>query len=59
MIYKKVFLKFFLVIVLMFMLLGQVVISFAQFDFDTPYEVSAEVPVVKNNFVKARKKAEK
>ena len=59
MIYKKIFLKFFLVIVLMFMLLGQVVISFAQFDFDTPYEVSAEVPVVKNNFVKARKKAVK
>ena len=55
MIYKKVFLKFFLVIVLMFVLLGQVVISFAQFNFDTPYEVSAEVPVVKNNFVKSRK----
>ena len=59
MIYKKIFLKFCLVIVLMFVLLGQVVISFAQFDFDTPYEVSAEVPVVKNNFVKARKKAVK
>jgi len=59
MIYKKIFLKFCLVIVLMFVMLGQVVISFAQFDFDTPYEVSAEVPVVKNNFVKARKKAVK
>ena len=59
MIYKKIFLKFCLVIVLMFVMLGQVVISFAQFDFDAPYEVSAEVPVVKNNFVKARKKAVK
>ena len=59
MIYKKTFLKFCLVIVLMFVMLGQVVISFAQFDFDAPYEVSAKVPVVKNNFVKARKKAVK
>lgn len=59
MIYKKIFLKFCLGIVLMLVLLGQVVISFAQFDFDEPYEVSAEVPVVKNNFVKARKKAVK
>ena len=59
MIYKKIFLKYCLVIALVFVVLGQVVICFAQLDFDTPYEVSAEVPAIKNNFVKARKKAVK
>jgi hypothetical protein len=55
---KKIF-KFFFGVVLLLVVLGQVVISFAQFDFDVPYEVSAEVLVVENNFVKARKKAVK
>jgi len=57
--YEKNFFKFFFGIVLILVILGQVVISFAQFDFDVPYEVSAEVLVVENNFVKARKKAVK
>ena len=55
--YEKNFFKFFFGIVLILVILGQVVISFAQFDFDVPYEVSAEVLVVENNFVKARKKS--
>ena len=59
MISKKLFLKVYWGIVIMFVILGQVFISFAQFDSETPYEVSAEVPVVKNDFVKARKKAVK
>ena len=44
-------------IVLIFMILGQTKISFAQFDLGESYEVSVGVPVVQNNFVKARKKA--
>ena len=57
MIFKKSFLKVFFGVVLIFMIVGKAFISFAQFDFDTPYEVSAEVAVLKNDFVKARKKA--
>ena len=59
MIFKKSFLKVFFGVVLIFMIVGKAFISFAQFDFDTPYEVSAEVAVLKNDFVKARKKAVK
>ena len=59
MIFKKSFLKVFFGAVLIFMIVGKAFISFAQFDFDTPYEVSAEVAVLKNDFVKARKKAVK
>jgi len=59
MIFKKSFLKIFFWIALIFMIVGKAFISFAQFDFDTPYEVSAEVAVLKNDFVKARKKAVK
>ena len=59
MIFKKSFLKIFFGVALMFMIVGKAFISFAQFDFDAPYEVSAEVAVVKNDFVKARKKAVK
>ena len=59
MIFKKSFLKVFFWIALIFMIVGKAFISFAQFDFDTPYEVSAEVAVLKNDFVKARKKAVK
>jgi len=57
MIFKKSFLKVFFGVVLIFMIVGKAFISFAQFDFDTSYEVSAEVAVLKNDFVKARKKA--
>ena len=57
--FKKLNLKFFLGAALAFIVFGQVFISFAQFGFDTPYEVSSEVGVVKNDFVKARKKAVK
>jgi hypothetical protein len=59
MIFKKPFLKFFFGVVLIFMIVGKAFISFAQFDFDTSYEVSAEVAVLNNDFVKARKKAVK
>jgi len=59
MIFKKSFLKVFFGVVLIFMIVGKAFISFAQFDFDTPYEVSAEVAVLKNDFAKARKKAVK
>jgi len=59
MIFKKSVSKFFFGIALIFIMVGKAFISFAQFDFDTPYEVSAEVPVVKNDFAKARKKAVK
>ena len=59
MIFKKSFLKIFFWIALIFMIVGKAFISFAQFDFDTPYEVSAEVAVLKNDFAKARKKAVK
>ena len=57
MMYKETFMRFFFGMVLMFTMLGQAVTSFAQFDLDESYEVSVEVPVVQNNFVKARKKA--
>ena len=46
MIFKKSFLKVFFGVVLIFMIVGKDLISFAQFDFDTPYEVSAEVAVL-------------
>jgi len=59
MILKKSFLKIFFGVVLTFTIVGKAFISFAQFDFDTTYEVSAKVAVLKNNFVKARKKAVK
>ena len=59
MIFKKSFPKVCFGVALIFMIVGKAFISFAQFDFDTPYEVSAEVAVVNNNFVKARKKAVK
>ena len=59
MIFKKSFFKVFFGVVLISMIVGKTFIAFAQFDFDTPYEVSAEVVVLKNNFVKARKKAVK
>lgn len=59
MIFKKSFLKGVFLVALIFMIVGESFISFAQFDFDTPYEVSAEVAVVNNDFVKARKKAVK
>jgi hypothetical protein len=57
--FKKISLKFSLGVALAFMILGQAFVSFAQLDFDTSYEVSAEVGVVKNDFAKARKKAVK
>jgi hypothetical protein len=57
--FKKLNLKLFLGVTLIFIIFGQTFISFAQLDFDTLYEVSAEVGVVKNDFVKARKKAVK
>jgi len=57
MIYKETFMKIFFWMVLIFMIFGQAVMSFAQFDLDESYEVSVEVPVVQNDFVKARKKA--
>ena len=59
MIFKKSFPKVCFGVALIFMIVGKAFISFAQFDFDTPYEVSAEVAVVNNDFVKARKKAVK
>ena len=59
MIFKKSFSKVCFGVALIFMIVGKAFISFAQFDFDTPYEVSAEVAVVNNDFVKARKKAVK
>ncbi len=59
MIFKKSFPKVCFGVALIFMIVGKAFISFAQFDFDTPYEVSAEVAVLKNDFVKARKKAVK
>ena len=57
MICKEIFMKIFFWTILMFMIFGQAVMSFAQFDLDESYEVSVEVPVVQNDFVKARKKA--
>jgi hypothetical protein len=54
---KEKFLKVCFGAVLVTVILGQTFISFAQFDLDESYEVSVEVPVVKNNFAKARKKA--
>jgi len=59
MIFKESFFKVCFGVALIFMIVGKAFISFAQFDFDTPYEVSAEVAVVNNDFVKARKKAVK
>jgi len=55
--YKETFVKIVFGMVLIFMTIGQAVISFAQFDLDESYEVSVEVPVLQNDFVKARKKA--
>jgi hypothetical protein len=57
MISKKKFENIFFGMVLMFLILGQTVMSSAQFGLDESYEVSVEVPVVQNDFVKARKKA--
>ncbi|SVC68258.1 uncharacterized protein METZ01_LOCUS321112, partial [marine metagenome] len=37
------------------MIIGQVSVSFAQLYFSSSYEVSAEVGVIGNDFVKARK----
>jgi len=48
MIFKKSFFKVFFGVVLISMIVGKTFIAFAQFDFDTPYEVSAEVVVLKN-----------
>jgi len=59
MIFKESFPKVCFGVALIFIIVGKAFISFAQFDFDTPYEVSAEVAVVNNDFVKARKKAVK
>ena len=44
---------------LIIVIVGQVFIAFAQFDSDETYDVVVEVPVVKNDFVSARKKAVK
>jgi hypothetical protein len=53
------FLKTCLGLFLIIVIVGQVFIAFAQFDSDETYEVVVEVPVVKNDFVSARKKAVK
>ena len=53
------FLKNYLRLFLILVIVGQTFIAFAQFDSDETYEVIAEVPVVKNDFVSARKKAVK
>lgn len=50
------FLIFFLTLLLMW---ATTSIAIAQFDSDSSYEVTVEVPVVKENFVQARKKAVK
>jgi hypothetical protein len=54
--FKKPNLKFFIGAALAFMVAGQAFISFAQLDFDTPYEVSAEVGVVRMILLKLEKK---
>ena len=53
------FLKTCLGLFLIIVIVGQVFIAFAQFDSDETYDVVVEVPVVKNDFVSARKKAVK
>jgi len=53
--FSKICLGFFLIL----MIVGQVFIAVAQLDSEASYEVIAEVPVVKNNFAAARKKAVK
>jgi hypothetical protein len=53
------FLKTYLGLFLILVIVGQAFIAFAQFDSDETYEVMVEVPVVKNDFVSARKKAVK
>jgi hypothetical protein len=53
------FLKTCLGLFLILVIAGQAFIAFAQFDSDETYEVVVEVPVVKNDFVSARKKAVK
>ena len=51
--FPKICLGLFLILIIV----GQAFTAVAQFDFDETYEVIVEVPVVKNNFVSARKKA--
>ena len=51
------FLKTCLGLFLTLIIVGQTLIAVAQFDSDETYEVIAEVPVVNNDFVSARKKA--
>ncbi len=53
------FLKPCLALFLILVIAGQAFIAFAQFDSNETYEVVVEVPVVKNDFVSARKKAVK
>ena len=51
--FPKICLGLFLILIIV----GQTFIAVAQFDSDETYEVIVEVPVVRNNFVSARKKA--
>jgi len=51
------FLKTCLGLFLILIIVGQTFIAVAQFDSDETYEVIVEVPVAKNDFVSARKKA--
>ncbi len=56
---KNFFFKRLICTALTYLIIGQVSVSFAQLDFSSSYEVSAEVGVIGNDFVKARKKAVK
>ena len=51
--FPKICLGLFLILIIV----GQAFTAVAQFDSDETYEVIVEVPVVRNNFVSARKKA--
>ena len=51
--FSKICLGLFLILIIV----GQAFTAVAQFDSDETYEVIVEVPVVRNNFVSARKKA--
>ncbi len=56
---KNFFFKLLICTALTYLIIGQVSVSFAQLDFSSSYEVSAEVGVMRSDFVKARKKAVK
>ena len=56
---KNFFIKLLICTASTYLIIGQVSVSFAQLDFSSSYEVSAEVGVMRSDFVKARKKAVK